>query len=171
VLVLDPARQFRETPGVIASWPGERDPEDQRGPEERAAAWLVGIKRQIARESDQGPPRLIVIDDCDTYLTAGSPRGVWRDFLMTFRHWRCDVLATAKRTQEVPKVLAMNASRAYLFATREPNAREYVARWLGAPVARAIPDKPHTYLLVDCVTRQTAIKRTARRQVKVAADL
>jgi hypothetical protein len=166
--ILDPAKQFRHLPG--ASWPGEGDPDDDRAPEARAAAWIAALKRSRAQEGRDPPPCLVVLDDADVYMSSSAPRGVWRDFLMTFRHWRCDVLLIARRTQEIPKVATQNAAQIAIFATREPYAADYLARWLGPEIVRQIPREPHRYLLVDVYSGLAREGRTRRRAHTTAAD-
>jgi len=167
--ILDPATQFAHFGPEVATWPGLRDPRDDRSPEERAEGWIKALKR--ARVGvDDSPPCLVVLDDADTYLSGGQPRGIWRDFFMTFRHWRCDVLIIARRPQEIPKAVFQNASTVALFASTEPGAREYLTQWLGAPVTRQIPSEPHKAVVVDVLSKQTTAIATTRRTVVVAAD-
>ena len=167
--ILDPARQFRHL-GECATWPGERDADDDRSPEERAAAWIKAFKKtRVGR--DDSPPALVVLDDADVYMGAGSPRGIWRDFFMTFRHWRCDVLLIGRRTQELPKVCMQNASMCAVFNSTEPYAKEYIRAWLGTKAARAVPTVPHRYILVDTSSKEFAEYSTKKRSNLTAADL
>lgn len=168
--VLDPARQFRHLPGGVASWPGEGNPRDHRGPEARADEWIAALKVARASAGGDPPPCLVVLDDADVYMNASSPRGIWRDFMMTFRHWRCDVLILGRRSQELPKVAFQNATTIAIFASTEPNAADYLARWLGTDVARQIPREPHKYLIVDVLTRKVTTGKTKRRAHTTAAD-
>jgi hypothetical protein len=168
--ILDPARQFRHLPGHVATWPGEGNPRDHRGPEARADEWIAALKIARANEGGDPPPCLVVLDDADVYLCASSPRGIWRDFFMTFRHWRCDVLILGRRSQELPKVAFQNAASVAIFASTEPNAADYLSRWLGAAVARQIPREPHRYLHVDVLSRKVTVGRTRPRAHLTAAD-
>jgi len=170
IAVLDPARQFRHLGDAVASWPGEKDPDDDRSPEQRAEAWLKAFKRtRVGR--DDSPPALVILDDADTYMGAGSPRGVWRDFLMTFRHWRADVMMLGRRTQELPKVAVSNCSSVAIFFSSEPYYKEYIRAWLGSAVVKAIPLVPHQYILVDTSTKEFTLHTTKKRANLTAADL
>ncbi len=164
--VLDPAAQFAAQGGV---WPGRVDPNDDRSPEERAEQWLKALKRTRVGKDD-APPCLVVLDDADTYLSGGQPRGVWRDFFMTFRHWRCDVIVIARRPQELPKAIFQNASVCALFLSTEPYSAEYLRAWVGPKATAQIPQTEHKALIVDVRSKETHEIATRQRTVLVAAD-
>lgn len=146
VIIIDPARQW-PTRGV---WPEiGRDGSDGRSPEERAEEVITHIRRQ--RRALDARPRagLLVLDDCDVYLGGGQPRGIWRDLFATFRHWHLDVVVSARRTQDVPKLVFTSASFVAVFRHREVHALAYLAQYLGDDVARRAPREPYRYLWVD----------------------
>jgi len=163
--ILDPTRRNWEHLGGV--WP-DSGPRDTRGPEERAESWITAlrIRRMSAAEP---PPCLVVLDDADVYLGGGQPRGVWRDFLATFRHWRCDVLLIARRTQDIPKLAITSASHVALFAHREAYSRDYLAKYLGASTVAEMPAEKHVYLLCDVDAGTCERKKTKRRAI-MAAD-
>ncbi len=165
---LDPVRQFRHY-GATASWPGEDNPDDDRTPEARAEAWIKALAKERLGKTD-APPCLAVLDDADVFLSSGSPRGMWRHFFMTFRHWRCDVIAIGRRSQELPKVLFQNSSAIALFATNEPGSLQYLRELISPKIISDIPQKPHRYLLVDMQTKTGKLHSTRQRAVTVAAD-
>jgi len=163
VAILDPAGQW---PGV-GEWPDH--PKDERGPEEKAEDWLRAFRPK--RKAGIPPPCLLVLDDADNYLGGTQPRGIWRDLFTTFRHWRCDVIVSARRSQDLPKVVFTSASVVALFSHREVYSREYVARYLGPDVVKEIPKEPHRYLLVNVDEGSRSEHKTKRRAIRVAADL
>lgn len=180
VAILDPSAQFAHL-GECASWPGTKpdgtpDPEDERDPDERAEAWLRALKRSRFQHGPNPPPCLVVLDDADVFLSGGQPRGIWRDFFMRFRHWKCDVLIIGRRPQTLPKEAFTNAARVAIFTSRENYAMGYYSEYIGASNAKMIPKEPHQYLLVDLTganagsTYPAEIHHTKRRKVTVAAD-
>ena len=164
--ILDPAAQFPHLGGV---WPGRTDPNDDRSPEERAEQWLKALKRSRVGKDD-APPCLVVLDDADTYLSGGQPRGVWRDFFMTFRHWRCDVIAIARRPQELPKALFQNASTCACFLSTEPYSAEYLRAWIGPANTRQIPTVEFSAWVVDVRSKEGHLLKTKQRAIMTAAD-
>lgn len=163
--ILDPTRRNWEHLG--GQWP-DRGARDTRGPEERGEQWATELRaRRYA--SSEPPPCLVVLDDADVYLGGGAPRGVWRDLLATFRHWRCDLLLIARRTQDVPKLAITSASHVALFTHREAYSREYLAKYLGPDVVAKMPTERHRYLLVDVDAGTAAMRRTKKR-ASMAAD-
>ncbi len=165
VRILDPAGSWPE----VGEWP-DTGPEDVRGPEERAEAWIVALRKERRKKGSPPPPMLLVLDDCDTYLGGGQPRGVWRDLFTTFRHWRLDLILVARRTQDVPKIVFTSASYCYLFTHREVGALTYMRAYLGAPATRAIPSEPYRYVLVNVDTGELKEGKTKPRAVRTAAD-
>ena len=180
VAILDPNAQFAHL-GECAQWPGRKpddtmDPNDERDPDERAEAWLRAFKKARALHGANPPPCLVVLDDADVYMSGGQPRGIWRDFFMTFRHWKCDVLIIGRRPQTLPKECFTNASRVAIFTSRENYAMGYYSEYIGASNAKQIPRKPYHYLLVDLTgedggeTYDAEVLQTKRRKITVAAD-
>lgn len=163
--ILDPTRRNWQAAG--GQWP-DRGPADVRGPEERGEEWATELRRRRF-STEEPPPCLVVLDDADVYLGGGAPRGVWRDLLATFRHWRCDVLLIARRTQDVPKLAITSASHVALFAHREAYSRDYLAKYLGPSIVAKMPTERHRYLMVDVDTGAAVTKRTKQR-ASMAAD-
>lgn len=156
VRILDPVRQYTlANDGVDGEWP--ETAQDTLSPEQRAAEWLSNLKR--ARWTPRGQnelpsPMLVGFDDADVYLGAGSPQGVFRDFFATFRHWQCDPFLTARRTQELPKLVFTSATWIYLFSHREAHSRKYLEKYVGTDVVKRIPNEPFKYIKVHVDTQE-----------------
>lgn len=165
VRILDPGGSWPE----VGEWP-DTGPEDVRGPEERGEAWIMALRRERRKKGSTPRPMLLVLDDCDTYLGGGQPRGVWRDLFTTFRHWRLDVVLVARRTQDVPKIVFTSASYVYLFTHREVGALTYMRSYLGAAAVKSIPSEPFRYVLVNVDTGELSEGKTKARAVRTAAD-
>ena len=158
VRILDPARQWPKR----GAWPdGGRD--DERGPEERAEAFLRALKRERWGKAEPDP-MLLVLDDADNYLGGQQPRGIWRDLFTTFRHWKADVLISARRSQDLPKVCFTSASHVVLFAHREVYSRDYLTRYVGADVVARLPREPYRFLLVDVASGDAREGTTKARE-------
>lgn len=165
VRILDPGGSW---PGV-GEWP-ERNAEDVRSPEERAEEWIIALRKERRQKGSMPKPMLVVLDDCDTFLGGGQPRGVWRDLFTTFRHWRVDLVLVARRTQDVPKICFTSASYVYLFTHREVGALGYMRSYIGASATKAIPQEPFRYVLVDIDAGELTEGKTKARTVRTAAD-
>lgn len=166
VRALDPSQAW---PG-LGEWP-DGGPKDERDPAERAEAWIRALRRD--RWGRTPPPCLLILDDADTYLDGGKARGIWRDLLANFRHWRCDVVLIARRTQDLPKAALMQAHRAYLFngTDRALDLRACTYLGIGDGTVRAIPREPFRYLEVECSSGLFREGRTHARAVRTRADL
>lgn len=167
VRVLDPSQAY---PG-LGEWP-DAGAKDERAPDERAEAWIRALKRERWRGGIP-PPCLLVLDDADTYLDGGKARGIWRDLLANFRHWRCDVVLVARRTQDLPKAALMQAHAAYLFCGTDRALDLRACTYLGIrdDTVRAIPKEPHRYLEVSCASGLWREGRTTPRSVRTRADM
>ena len=154
VVILDPNDQFR---GQGGEWPPDAD----------VASWLRKLK---ASRGKNAPPMLLVLDDADKFLTGGPPTGVFRDLFTSFRHWRCDVLINARRTQDIPKVVIASSSTVAIFVHRELYGRQYLAANLGSDVAKEIPTERFEYLLVDVDAHELSAGKTKKRAIVVGAD-
>lgn len=164
VLIIDPARQW---PGR-GVWPEiGRDGSDTRSPEERGEDVITALRRK--RRALDARPRagLLVLDDCDVYLGGGHPRGVWRELFATFRHWHLDVIVSARRTQDVPKIVFTSASFLAIFRHREAHSLAYMSEYIGADAVKLIPREPFRYLWVNVDAPETASEhRTKPRNAK-----
>jgi hypothetical protein len=160
VIIIDPAKQW---PGR-GVWPerGTRG-DDTRSPEERAEEVITSVRVKRRRQGADPRPGLLILDDCDVYLGGGHPRGVWRDLFATFRHWRLDVVVSARRTQDVPKLVFTSASHVALFRHREVHAKDYLRQYLGDPIVDALPTEPYRYLWVD-VDQQTFVSMSTKKR-------
>lgn len=167
VRILDPTGRNWEHYG--GEWPND-GPDDYRSPEARATAWLQAFRRERFAGGDLPAPALVVLEDADVYLGGGQPRGIWRDFIATFRHWRCDVIFIARRTQDLPKLVFTSSRYVYLFQHREAYAKDYLRRFVGASAVRQIPQEPFSYVLVDVDTGEIETGKTKKRAA-MAADL
>ena len=116
------------------------------------------------------PPCLLVLDDADRFLTGAPPTGIWRDLFTSFRHWRCDVILNARRTQDVPKVAIASASYLSLFIHRELYGRQYLEKAIGPEVLEHLPTERFRYVLVHVDEHKFEPGATKKRAVQVAAD-
>lgn len=171
VRALDPTGQWSKKNGAVidGEWP-DLGGADDRGPEERAEEWLRAFRKTRRGVKTPPPHCLFVPDDMDMYLGGGQPRGIWRDLFTTFRHWRCDVLCSARRTQDVPKVVFTSASAVVLFTHREVHAKEYLRQYLGAEVVERIPREPFRYIMVEVDTGKITEGRTKKRAAMTMTD-
>lgn len=112
--VLDPSHSFPEFDG---EWPGRRNVND----------WLTKVTGDGEGPRKGGFRGLLVLDDCDRYLTSAS-FDEWRDVWLANRHLGLDVVATAHRPSMVPKDLLGSADELWLFAQEEPLALAYLAK-------------------------------------------
>jgi hypothetical protein len=140
VRVLDPSGSFDE----LGEWPGRRGVQD----------WIDELTAEGEGPAGGGwGPGLLVLDDCDRYLTAQAVDN-FRDVWLANRHLGLDVIANAHRPQGVPKDMIASAHRLYLFAQEEPRALEYLMkiRQVALAVGGAyveLPTRPGKALLVQ----------------------
>ena len=55
------------------------------------------------------------------------------------RHRNIDLIATAQRAADVPKVLIALANQAVIFNQSEPNSLDYLSKWIPVEMVRALP--------------------------------
>ena len=163
VRIVDPAGNW---PG-IGEWAQEGD-DDPRSEEQIGDATFREIMKDRKRGDMNMRPMLLVLDDADQYLDGTKCRGAFKRLFTTYRHYRMDVLVTARRTQDLPKVIFTSASNVYLF--QHFVSTDYIGREWGADVVDAIPQAPFQYVLFDVEKRTLTQGKTRRRVERTAAD-
>lgn len=114
---------------------------------------------------------LIVLDDADLFLDSTAHKGsVWRNLLISFRHWQCDVILVSRRPQEIPKLAMDVCGEVALFMARSPRAREVYAKWFGPEVLEHIPTEPFRYWLLNTDSLEGELFQTQRRETTTRAD-
>jgi len=151
---LDPNGQFLEFKGM--KW----DPlADTEYPIDTATRFLRDTRADVKRGKFSG---LLVFDDADFYW---GPRAnaTWQQFFISFRHWRCDWFASARRPQEVPKISIASAKTLILFRVREPHGRKYLEQAADAPdLFDDVPTEPFKYLRYDMDTGEKTLGKTKK---------
>lgn len=158
--ILDPSYSFPEFGGV---WPGRKGVTD----------WIDKLTGYGEGPRKGGRTGLLVLDDCDRYLTSASFDN-WRDVWLANRHLGLDVVATAHRPSMVPKDLLGSATELWLFAQEEPRALAYLAEikalkpTLGPRKELPLPTEPGEALRV--VPRSGVVQRVRLWKAKEAAE-
>ncbi len=131
---------------------------------EKAEEWL--------RSTYGKGPRGLLLDDLDGPIGLHAT-DFWRDFFSGFRHWQCDLLITARRSQGVPKELVAGSQTIYQFRMMEPGAIKYLADLLNLSreeVLKKLPTKEYEYTKIEPFTHTFAKGKTKKRTHEVAAD-
>lgn len=97
--------------------------------------WSADVQALVTRALASGV-RVLVLDDCDAYLTA-NVGGFWNRLLSTNRHLGVDVVLVSRRPQELPRWAIAAASRVYLMKLG-PREHAWSTRMFGVEPPREI---------------------------------
>lgn len=101
---------------------------------------VVAGPQRLAAAAVKQHARVLVLDDCDAYLT-GVESEFWRRLLSTNRHLGLDVILITRRPQELPRWSIAAATRLYVLRLG-PRETAWCERTFGVSPP-SDPSKPH----------------------------